>query len=159
MTVLTTQARSRLAAELQDLRDRQRPELLRLAADIDGRDPADQAERTQREIDLLKLDQRIRRLDDLLADEDRVALSADEGAPGTAQLGSAVDLDFGDGQPQRVILGDIVLSLSDIPVVTLDSPLGRALLGSTPGEKLTYRGPAKELSATVVAVHPAMAEA
>ncbi|MGN6088317.1 MAG: GreA/GreB family elongation factor, partial [Actinomycetales bacterium] len=77
------------------------------------------------------------------------------GAPGTAQLGSSVDLDFGDGRPQRVILGDVALSLSDIPVVTVESPLGRALLGSSAGDTVTYRVPAKERTATVLAVYDA----
>ncbi|MGN6687993.1 MAG: GreA/GreB family elongation factor [Actinomycetales bacterium] len=155
MSVLTTQAQSRLAEELEDLRDRQRPELLRLAAGVDGRDPADQADRAQREIDLVKIDRRIQRLEALLADGHTSSSSAGAGAPGTAQLGSTVDLDFGDGQPQRVILGDVALSLSDIPVVTVESPLGRALLGSSAGDTVTYRVPAKERTATVVAVYDA----
>ena len=36
----------------------------------------------------------------------------------------------------------------------MNSPLGQAILGKAPGATVTYQGPKRELSVTVVAVRP-----
>ena len=39
-------------------------------------------------------------------------------------------------------------------VLSPNSPLGQAILGATPGTSVTYQGPRRELSVTVVGVRP-----
>ena len=152
-TVMSAQARARLHSELDDLRDKQRPELLHLIAAVDGRDAADQAERTQREMDVQALDARIGRLADRLRTGSAPA-PARPAFDGSVHPGSVVDLDFGDGMPERFLVSEFAVNDDDVQAVTVDSPLGRALLGSAAGATLSYAGPARRLTVTVVAVDP-----
>jgi transcription elongation GreA/GreB family factor len=39
-------------------------------------------------------------------------------------------------------------------VLSTNSPLGQAIVGASPGSKVKYQGPKRELSVTVVGVRP-----
>ena len=56
--------------------------------------------------------------------------------------------------PQTYLVGSIEERDETYDVLSPDSPLGQALLGAAPGTSVTYQGPRRELSVTVVAVRP-----
>jgi transcription elongation factor GreA len=148
MSVLSDQTRARLSAELSALRA-ERARLLELAAATEGKDAADQAERTMREFDIEQVDLRIQRFRDRLENADRVV---DFGPhDGTVRQGEVVVLDFGDG-PERYVVGALDSVDDDVLAVTPASPLGKALLGGTAGTTVTYRTPGGVRSVQVVSV-------
>src|ERR1700745_633068 len=74
-------------------------------------------------------------------------------------LKSAVVLDpaaAGEGDDAAVtyLVGSIEERHETYDVLSTESPLGQALLGATPGVKVRYQGPKRELGVTVVAVRP-----
>ncbi len=143
---------------LEQERDRLLAERRRLAAALGGEDPAepdvgdrgDQAQRLEGDADLGRLDARIRELERLIADPP--AAGPGEPAPGTV-----VTLRFpgGDEASFRVVTvaGEAGEGGAE-EVVTVDSPLGRALAGHRAGDTLTYAGPDGELRAQLIALRP-----
>lgn len=65
-------------------------------------------------------------------------------------LYSTVTLRFPDGSSDTVQLTRF--PDEDAPVVTPDSPLGRALLGTRPGDEITWEAPAGSLRARVESI-------
>lgn len=149
MSVLSDQTRARLHAELSALWV-ERARLLELAAATEGKDPADQAERTMREFDIEQVDRRIQRFRDRLENADRVQ---DFGPhDGSVRQGEVVVLDFGDGVAERYVVGTLMDVDDDVLALTPASPLGKALLGATAGASVTYRTPGGERSVRVISV-------
>ncbi|GIU87065.1 MAG: transcription elongation factor GreA [Acidimicrobiia bacterium] len=60
----------------------------------------------------------------------------------------------GDDETHTYLVGSIEERHDTYSVLTTSSPLGRALLGAAPGTTVTYQGPRRELTATVVSVRP-----
>ena len=60
----------------------------------------------------------------------------------------------GDDDVVTCLVGSIEERHEKYDVLSTQSPLGQAMLGKAPGETVTYQGPKKELSVTVVAVRP-----
>jgi transcription elongation factor GreA len=79
-----------------------------------------------------------------------------EGASGEiVEPGCIVELRYeGDADPQTYLVGSIEERDETYDVLSPDSPLGQALLGVKPGASVTYQGPRRELSVTVVSVRP-----
>ena len=141
--MLSSDHRRRLERQLIDLQTIERPRLLAAMGQVDGKDPADQADRMVFELDLAQVDGRIQRLNDLLAGEE-VA-----GTPGSRQDATLV-LDFGSG-PETYRLG--VLGADDtLDVITPESPLGRALVDAVEGQRVTYATPRGTASVVVVSM-------
>ena len=146
--MVSSDHRRRLERQLAELRDVERPRLLAVMAAVDGKDPADQADRMTVELELAQLDARIRRLSDLLVDDDATGLSG--GTAGPLCPGAMLVLDFGTG-PETYRFG--ALDVDDgLDVVTPESPLGRALAGAEAGQRVTYPTPRGEASVTVVSI-------
>jgi transcription elongation factor GreA len=143
--------RAAVERELAELEAGERPRLLAVIGAVDGRDAADRADRAVPELYLAEVEARIRRLRDRLAALDRTAV-----VPGNGPLtGRTVVLDFGDG-PERYLLA--AFPDGRTPVITPDSPLGRALVGARAGQQVTYPSPRGTATVTLVAVegnHPA----
>ena len=149
MSVLSAETRGRLQDELSVLvADRSR--LLELVADTEGKDPADQAERTMREFDVEQLDVRIRRLIDRIDAANKP--HAETQHDGTVREGEVVVLDFGDGTPERYVVGALAEVDDDVDAVTPTSPLGRALLGAVAGQSVSYRTPAGARTVLIISV-------
>lgn len=129
----------RLLADLATLRDVERPALLAGMSTVTG-DAADQAERTQREMDLAQLDMRIHRLESRL-DRLRTGRPRRRNDGDVVTVGSTVTVDFGDG-PEQYTLTDLDDPVATAAVITPTSPLGRALLGAQPGQTVHVRTPA-----------------
>lgn len=134
--------RSDLDRELTDLEAGEQPRLLALLGGSDAGDGADRADRANLELDLFQVHVRIERLRDRLAALDRVEAAGDD-----AGWGVTVVLDFGDG-PEAYLLGEF--SFDGRQTITPGSPLGRALVGAAPGEKVTYPAPRGQSTVTVV---------
>lgn len=60
----------------------------------------------------------------------------------------------GDEETETYLVGSIEERHETYAVLSTNSPLGQALLGAAPGTTVTYQGPRRELSATVVSVRP-----
>jgi transcription elongation factor GreA len=137
--------RSRLQAELAHLETSERPRLLAGIGATDGRDLADQADRHAREVELAQLDHRINQLRTRLALLDEPPQTPADG-PG---IGTLLVIDLGNG-PETYVLA--AWREPGVPVITTESPLGRALRDARPGQTVTFRTPAGESAVTLVAV-------
>lgn len=150
MSVLSAETRGRLQEELAALEAERARLLESISGSDDGRDAADQAERKMREFDIELLDVRIRRLVDRIDAASKP--HAETTHDGTVREGEVVLLDFGDGTPERYVVGTLAEVDDDVDAVTPSSPLGRALLGAVAGTSVSYRTPAGERTVRIVAV-------
>jgi len=149
MSVLSAETLGRLQEELSALED-ERARLLELVSGTEGKDPADQAERTMREFDVEQLDVRIRRMVDRLDAASKP--HAETPHDGTVREGEVVLLDFGDGTPERYVVGALAEVDDDVDAVTPSSPLGQALLGGVGGQSVSYKTPAGQRTVRIVSV-------
>ncbi len=95
---------------------------------------------------------RIRQLEAML--KNAVVL---EGGPSgdVVEPGCLVDLKYdGDDDVMTYLVGSIEERHETYDVLSMNSPLGQAILGKSPGSNATYQGPKRELSVTIVAVRP-----
>ena len=152
-TRLTPAARARMTEELRRLVEQERPALARTIAGSAGPgDAADLALGVETMMEVERLDARIAALQLTLA-EARDAPAEEEADTETVRPGLSVILRFtGDEQPERFLVGVIEEQLGGLPVITPESPLGRALLGARAGDVVEYRSPAGPQRTEVVAV-------
>lgn len=146
---LTAVGRTRLEAELVELRDKMR-ELYRSVQDANTNNEAsDSSEYEEIKDELVYTEARVRDLEQLLENADVL----EEGSPnGVVALGSRVSVTFDDGETDTwVLVTPEEASLPDGSVST-DSPVGRALLGSRAGDAIAVVTPSGEVNYTVVAV-------
>ena len=95
---------------------------------------------------------RIRQLEEML--KNAVVLDAAAGGE-VVEPGVLVELQHdGDDDAVTYLVGSIEERHETYDVLSTESPLGQALLGATPGVKVRYQGPKRELGVTVVAVRP-----
>ena len=94
---------------------------------------------------------RIRQLEAMLKD----AVVIESASTDDVQPGALVDLRYeGDDDVVTYLVGSIEERHATYDVLSTNSPLGQAILGKAPGATVTYQGPKRELSVTVVAVRP-----
>jgi transcription elongation factor GreA len=150
-TPTTDLARARLQEQLEELVEFERP---RLAAGIlsDSGDAGDLAVSYDAQVELSRLDDRIRRLREALFNH----VPEQPGATGAGglRLGSTVTLRFdGSSEDETYLVGTSSDVDPELDVVTLDSPLGRALKQTPVGEQASFKGPTgKQIVFRVVAV-------
>jgi transcription elongation GreA/GreB family factor len=149
MSTLSPETRARLQEELSNM-EAERARLLELVATTEGKDAADQADRTLREFDVEQLEVRMRRIVERLDADARPHAPTEH--DGTVKLGEVVVIDFGDNAPERYVVGSLTEVDDDVDVVTPTSPLGQALLGATAGQEVSYRTPAGDQTVRIVAV-------
>ena len=95
---------------------------------------------------------RIRQLEEML--KNAVVLDSAVGGE-VVEPGVLVELQHdGDDDAVTYLVGSIEEHHEKYSVLSTESPLGQALLGATPGAKVRYQGPKRELGVTVVAVRP-----
>jgi transcription elongation factor GreA len=149
---LSTQAYERLRAELEERSTTRRVEIslwierAREHGDLRENADYDEAKREQG-----MNEARIRQLEGILK-----AAVVVEGASGdVVEAGVLVDVLYdGDDDPTTYLVGSIEERHDDYDVLSLDSPLGQAIQGKSPGEEATYQGPKRELKVKVVGVRP-----
>ena len=143
---LNEHTRHRLEQELAELRNRYRT-LTAAVFDTDAvMDSGDQAQRLERTDDLARLSDRIHQIIEVLAG--RVPPSPTAALPD----GTEVTIRFSDGSTDTMQVATVPGDTGD--TVTRNSPLGRALTGAHPGDRITYPGPEGMINAQVVAIRP-----
>ena len=100
-----------------------------------------------------KMEARIRQLTQLL---NNAIVGAPPATDGAAGPGMVVTVRYDDGDEEQFLIGSREdRGTSDIEVYSANSPLGKALTGHKPGEKVSYALPnGNNLSVTLVAVEP-----
>ena len=98
------------------------------------------SERTDSVVDAwLARKERIRHIHELLSRAERSTCPADDGI---AEPGMVLTVRFdGAGDIETFLLGTRGAADSDLDVYTINSPLGRALLGALPGEQRSFQLP------------------
>ena len=141
VTWLTQEAYDRLKAELEHLSGPARIEIsqrigaARAEGDLKENGGYHAAKEEQG-----KMEARIRQLTQLLRDA-KVGQppAADSGVAGP---GMVVTVDYGDGDEETFLIGSREeAAVTDLTVYSAQSPLGVALTGAKPGDKVTYTAP------------------
>jgi len=95
---------------------------------------------------------RVRQLDQML--KNAVVIEG-ESAGDVVEPGVVVDLRYeGDDDVTTYLVGSIEERHDKYDVLSTNSPLGQAILGKAAGDAVTYQGPKRELSVTVVGLRP-----
>ena len=148
---LSPQAHARLVAELEERTTSRRRELS-LAIER-AREHGDIKENA--DYDAAKNEQgineaRVRQLEQMLAN----AVVIDASTAGDiVEAGTVVDLRYkGDDDVLTYLVGSIEERNEKYDMLSTNSPIGMAILGKAPGDTVTYQGPKREMSVTVVAV-------
>jgi transcription elongation factor GreA len=93
---------------------------------------------------------RIRQLEAML--KEAVVIEATASGD-TVEPGTLVELRYqGDDDVTTYLVGSIEERHETYDVLSTNSPLGQAILGKQPGSTVTYQGPKRELSVTIVGV-------
>ena len=136
---LTGEGRRSLAARAKHLRNVIVPELDVLRQE---HDPTAEAE-------YRRASRKLSDLETLLADAGAVEDIPDD--PSVVELGETVTIIFDDGSPERYLLVDpSEAALLGGERLSVDSPLGQALVGHRIGERVTVRAPAGDYQCTVL---------
>lgn len=145
----TAASLDRLRSELDRLVNVERPAAVHLVEDTrsDGLNVEENFGYMQAREAFERLEGRIATLKDMV---DR-AVVVDVPGGGTVGVGSEVTLDLG-GDDWTVVVGQIVDASTDVDVVSPQSPLGHALLGTSAGAMVTWTAPSGPMTAKVVAV-------
>lgn len=150
---VTAAAHARLEHELTTLLTDGRPALLALTFSAEGTgDAGDEAGRVDSLMAIERLDNRVSHLRALLAQADVPAVAV---PAGTVANGRVVTIRFdGDSTDEQYLMGLIEERSAGVDVMTADSPLGRALLGASAGDHVSYApAPGRpEIGVQVVAV-------
>ncbi|MGY3334590.1 transcription elongation factor GreA [Streptomyces filamentosus] len=144
---LSAADRTALNRELSELRAERAKVVATLGDADEPGDRADQADELQRATDAERLDARIDEIEEMLRDSP----DARPSSTGAVGVGSTVTVRFDDGTESTVHIGELA-DADDPGLVTADSPLGRALLGRTAGEDVSYATPLGRSSVTVLSV-------
>ena len=151
VTYLTREAYERLSAELHELKTRGRE---RVAQQIEAaREHGDIRENA--DYDAAKNEQglmeaRIRQLESLLSS----AVVGEAPDSGRAGPGMVVRLEIA-GEEETYFLGSREEAIRDLDILSLQSPLGQAVIGRRVGEEFTYATPTgRELPVKLLAAEP-----
>ena len=153
VTYLTPEAYERLSSELNELK-------------TEGRERVSQAIGTAREhgdirenadYDAAKTEQghneaRLRQLEAIL----KSAVVVESAASDKVAAGTVVEVMMeGDDETSTYLVGSIEEKGRGYDVISPGSPLGKALLGHAPGEKVIYEAPGGRFEVQILAVRPA----
>jgi transcription elongation factor GreA len=148
---LSASALDRLKAELEERTTTRRKEItLRIEEARAHGDLSENAEYDAAKNDQGHNEARIRQLEDMIK---RAVVVESTGNATDVQPGCLVELRYeGDDDTTTYLYGSIEERHDTYEVLSTSSPLGVALAGKKPGERVTYQGPKRELAAEVVAV-------
>jgi transcription elongation factor GreA len=98
-----------------------------------------------------KSEARVRQIEQILKE----AVLVESATGDVVEPGCVVELRYeGDDDLQTYLVGSIEERDEHYDVLSPASPVGQAILGAGPGTSVTYQGPRRELSVTVVSVRP-----
>ncbi len=149
-TLLSPEAHARLKAELDDLIVRGRLEIstrieeARQLGDLKENGEYHAAKEEQGKIEL-----RIRQLKGMLDD---VAIVEAGPTDGTVRVGATVTIDFGGGDTERYLVGNIEEKKEGVEIVSPAAPLGQALLGRSVGDDVAYEVNGQTLAVKLVGI-------
>jgi transcription elongation factor GreA len=152
-TQLTQDTHQRLSDELEDLRTRGRVEIARAieAARMLG-DLSENGDYHAAKDSQGKMEARIRQLQAML-DRAIIVDSVSASASGEVTTGVLVSLRYvGDDEVERYLIGSIEERREGISVVSPNSPLGQALMGHKPGDRVSYDAPSGPLAVEITSV-------
>jgi transcription elongation factor GreA len=148
---LSQAAYDRLKAEYEDLMTRGRVEIARkIEAARELGDLSENGDYHAAKEEQGKMEGRIRQLSVML--ENAEIVQADNGEH--VSHGSVVAIRYaGDDEVERYLVGSIEERHDDLEVISPSSPLGEALIGSAPGESVTFTAPTgAELHVEIVSI-------
>jgi transcription elongation factor GreA len=148
---LSRAAFDRLQAELDDLTTRGRVEIARkIEAARELGDLSENGDYHAAKEEQGKMEGRIRQLTAMI--ENAEIIEADGGD--RVSHGSVVGIRYaGDDDVERYLIGSIEERHDDLDVISPSSPLGEALIGTSPGESVTFVAPTGvEIAVEVVSV-------
>ncbi|MBP7832928.1 MAG: transcription elongation factor GreA [Candidatus Levybacteria bacterium] len=147
---VTKEGLEELKHELEELTKKKRPEVLeRVSAARAMGDLAENSEYTAAREDLSLMDGRIEELSDILKNVELIK----EGAKSSKgiQLGSTITVSINGKKEDFVLVGEWEADPHN-KKISHESPLGKALLGKSVGEKVEVEAPAGTVSYTVVSI-------
>jgi transcription elongation factor GreA len=151
-TQLTPPTYERLQAELEDLTTRGRVEIARAieAARALG-DLSENGDYHAAKDAQGKMEARIRQLQATLSSAE--VMDVKDGVQQTVTPGTTVTIRYeGDDDTERFFVGSIEERGEGVDVVSPGSPLGKALVGRSKGDKVEYEAPGGKLKVEIVAV-------
>jgi transcription elongation factor GreA len=148
---LSPQAHERLKAELEERTTSRRRELsLAIERAREYGDIKENADYDAAKNEHGLNEARIRQLEQML--KNAVVIDANTSGD-VVEAGTVVDLRYqGDDDLLTYLVGSIEERNEKYDVLSTNSPIGMAILGKGPGDTVTYQGPKREMSVTVVAV-------
>ena len=148
---LSPQAHERLKAELEERTTSRRRELsLAIERAREYGDIKENADYDAAKNEHGLNEARVRQLEQML--KNAVVIDANT-AGDVVEAGTLVDIRYeGDDDLMTYLVGSIEERNEKYTVLSTNSPIGMAILGKGPGATVTYQGPKREMSVTVVAV-------
>jgi transcription elongation factor GreA len=145
-------AHARLAAEYEDLTTRGRIDIARkIETARELGDLSENGDYHAAKEEQGKMAGRILHLEALLLDA--VIFEGPTGDGETVTTGAVVTVLYeGDDEPEQLLVGSIEEHRGDLMVVSPGSPLGSALLGSAPGDEVSFEAPGGTLTASVISI-------
>jgi transcription elongation factor GreA len=151
-TQLTRDTFDRLRDELEDLRTRGRVEIARAieAARMLG-DLSENGDYHAAKDSQGKMEARVRQLEAML--EGAQIVDAAAGSSETVTTGVVVALRYaGDDDVERYLIGSIEERRDGVSIISPNSPLGQALMGHGPGDRISYDAPSGPLAVEIVSL-------
>ena len=149
-TQLSPEAHARLKEELEDLVVRGRVEIANRIEDARSLgDLKENGEYHAAKEEQGKMELRIRQLKAMLED---VAIVEAGPGDGRVRVGATVTIDFGGGDTERYLVGNIEEKKEGVEIVSPDAPLGKALLGQAVGDDVAYEVNGNSLTVTLVGI-------
>ena len=147
---LTPKGLEELKKELEELKKTKRPEVvMRLSAARDMGDLSENAEYTAAREELAFIDNRLDELELLLK---QAVIIDDKHNTQAISLGSEVTLEVNGKKEVFMIVGEWEADPME-KKISHESPLGKALMGKTVGDKIEVEAPAGKISYKVVSIN------
>jgi transcription elongation factor GreA len=148
---LSQEAYDRLASELESLRTEGRERISQqIGAAREHGDIRENADYDAAKNEQGMMEARIRQLEELL----RTAVVGEPPESDTVTPGMVIRLQI-DGDEETYLLGSREEAIEDMDVLSLKSPLGRAVVGRRPGEEFSYVTPTgRELPVKLLTAEP-----
>ncbi len=148
--LLTREGLDRLQAELEELRTVRRGEIAeRIKYAKDFGDITENAEYDDAKNEQGMLEGRILTLETMIRN---AVLIEQDAEAGVVQVGSTVDVKDEDGSQTFTIVGPAEVDVAS-GRISMESPVGKALIGHRVGEKVTVQSPGGARQLQIAAVH------
>ena len=148
--LLTADGLQKLKTELESTKARRVEAAERLREAFQPGDIEDNPEYEQAKEEVGLLDSRIYELEEMIG---RAEIITEHPHTNKAQAGSTIEVEGADGETETYHLVGAVESDPATGRISVDSPVGRALVGKKKGDKVEVRVPSGVLNLTVKAVH------